>query len=655
MKKRFLVLPLLFGLLTGCGNNPENNPNNPDPVNPTPIDPENVHIASVSLNKKSLTLIEGTFETLTYTISPSNAKNKNVTWESSNSIVASVENGVVHAWNEGTATISIFTEDGNKTDSCNVTVNKVEPEKSLIKDDFDLNEQGYTFSNKSLVNEPIEFNDYTIEFAVGENTYNNQPSIVKATNKHYEARIYWGNTMKVTSTTNTLSKIEFVLGENDKGNTITCSTGEMKNGSWEGEAKEIVFAIAGTSGYKAFESFTLCYEGETDDDPEKVVNLGKMTIAEVKNYIKENPVKKNSFGNGVNENRYVTIEGLALAKIDLIKYTSKFGLDVSEHGKVIMGDETGVIGVASVVNNLGTSLWGKIGENVNKTTSTYVVTGYISEYLGHPEILVTSFMWDQTLDIKLDFEKLSLGIVSLQDFYQKAENTIYNCAGHAYGEVITVKNVKCFYVEPDGQGKRYYNFTDGSKNIRVNAFNLSNAVVGNVYDITGIISIKNLSPIIVAFSIKSSTSTVDFNYETAATSITISELKAIHGTQDDTNEKYPAVINAYGNFYKTTGYMVAVEENEKLYVGISDTPRETLISGKTNAMANYNVVLIKNENFWNTTEDELYLFNPIYDEYLCEEKPIDVYFVTRQLEYSKNKPMWEILLIPESIPESTIL
>ena len=648
MKKHLLFVPvLLAGLLASCGNQPEPGPD-PDPK-PDP-DPEIVHVESVSLNKKTLTLDEGSSETLTYTVSPSNAKDKTVEWESTNSIIASVENGVVKAWNPGTTDISVTTIDGGKKDVCKVTVNKKIPEKTLIKDEFALNEQGYTFDNKSLVNYPLSYLDYTLSFAVGGNTSNNQPTLIKAKNKHYEARIYWGNTMTIVSATNTLSKIEFDLGENDKGNTMTCSVGQIVDGAWVGEAKEVTFTIGGTSGYKAFETFRLCYEGQSEDDPEVVVNLGEKSIAEVKQYISEHPVKKNSFGNGVNEFRYVTIKGFALAKIDLIKYTAKFGLDVSEHGKVIMADETGYIGVATQVNNQGTCLWGKLADHACESTSKYIVTGYISEYLGNPELLVTSFAWEKDLDIKLDLSKVSSGVATLKEFYEKAENVQYNCAGHGYGDVITIKDLRCFYVESDGQGKRYYNFTDGTQNIRVNAFNLtSGATEGKVYDVTGIISLKNLSPIIVAFEIKQSASTVEFDYESAAKSITIPELKAIHGSQDDTSEKFPAVINCYGNFYKTTGYMVAVEENGKLYVGIADKAYTSVITGKTNAMANYNVVLIKNENFWNTTEEELYLFNPIYDDYLCEDNPIDVYYVTRQLEYSDKKPMWEILLVPEFV------
>ena len=67
-------------------------------------------------------------------------------------------------------------------------------------------------------------------------------------------------------------------------------------------------------------------------------------------------------------------------------------------------------------------------------------------------------------------------------------------------------------------------------------------------------------------------------------------------------------------------------------------------------MTTYNVLLIKNNNFWNVSETQLANYNPYFETYIMEETPIDVYFVTRQLEYSSKKPMWEILLVPESIP-----
>ena len=63
-------------------------------------------------------------KTLTYTVNPSNATNKIVTFASNNTAVATVNEttGKVTAVAEGTATITATTEDGNFKDTCVVTV-----------------------------------------------------------------------------------------------------------------------------------------------------------------------------------------------------------------------------------------------------------------------------------------------------------------------------------------------------------------------------------------------------------------------------------------------------------------------------------------------------------------------------------------------------
>ena len=92
-------------------------------VVPTPVE-------GVSLNKTSTTLLilnpnNMPTEQLTATITPANAENKNVTWTSSNTAVATVSStGLVTAVAPGTATITVLTEDGGYTASCQVRVIK---------------------------------------------------------------------------------------------------------------------------------------------------------------------------------------------------------------------------------------------------------------------------------------------------------------------------------------------------------------------------------------------------------------------------------------------------------------------------------------------------------------------------------------------------
>ena len=81
-----------------------------------------VHVSSVSLNKNSTTISVGDSETLVATVNPNNATNKSVTWESSNTSIATVSGGTVKGVATGTATITVKTDDGNKTATCTVTV-----------------------------------------------------------------------------------------------------------------------------------------------------------------------------------------------------------------------------------------------------------------------------------------------------------------------------------------------------------------------------------------------------------------------------------------------------------------------------------------------------------------------------------------------------
>ena len=80
-------------------------------------------VSAVSLNKTELALTAGDTQTLTATITPDDANNKNVSWSSDKPSVATVdENGTVTAVAVGTANITVKTVDGEKTAVCAVTV-----------------------------------------------------------------------------------------------------------------------------------------------------------------------------------------------------------------------------------------------------------------------------------------------------------------------------------------------------------------------------------------------------------------------------------------------------------------------------------------------------------------------------------------------------
>ena len=84
---------------------------------------ETVAVTGVTLNVNELALMVPETATLEATVAPEDATNKAVVWASDNDAVATVAEGVVTAVSEGTATITVTTEDGNFTATCVVTVN----------------------------------------------------------------------------------------------------------------------------------------------------------------------------------------------------------------------------------------------------------------------------------------------------------------------------------------------------------------------------------------------------------------------------------------------------------------------------------------------------------------------------------------------------
>jgi len=88
-----------------------------------------IHVTSISLNKSSLRLQAGANAILAASISPVNADNKQVTWSSSDTGIATVEDGVVTGAKPDVVKITARSVDGGYTAVCEVTVTEtVTPE-----------------------------------------------------------------------------------------------------------------------------------------------------------------------------------------------------------------------------------------------------------------------------------------------------------------------------------------------------------------------------------------------------------------------------------------------------------------------------------------------------------------------------------------------
>lgn len=97
-----------------------------------------IPVTGITLSETEKTLAAGRKFTLRAAVLPENAGNKNLVWLSSNTSVASVDNGVVTAVSDGTAAITARTASGSVSASCTVTVSTPPTSISLDTEDISL-------------------------------------------------------------------------------------------------------------------------------------------------------------------------------------------------------------------------------------------------------------------------------------------------------------------------------------------------------------------------------------------------------------------------------------------------------------------------------------------------------------------------------------
>lgn len=123
------------------------------------------HAESVALSQTSdINLDKGNSVKLTATVSPDNAVNKNVTWESSDGNVATVsQDGEVTAVGGGEAVITVKTVDGGKTASVKVLVKVPCLGVSLSESSIEIYE-GVPYSGLRLAFTPADCSDKSVEW-----------------------------------------------------------------------------------------------------------------------------------------------------------------------------------------------------------------------------------------------------------------------------------------------------------------------------------------------------------------------------------------------------------------------------------------------------------------------------------------------------------
>ena len=118
--------------------------------------PAPVAVTGVTLNKSQTSVDIGSSVSLVATVVPSNASNKNVSWTSGNTSIATVNNGIVVGVAEGTTSVTVTTEDGGFTACCNVTVTK--PGEVVHVESISLNETRKELSRGETFQLVVTFN-----------------------------------------------------------------------------------------------------------------------------------------------------------------------------------------------------------------------------------------------------------------------------------------------------------------------------------------------------------------------------------------------------------------------------------------------------------------------------------------------------------------
>lgn len=107
----------------------------------------NICVDSVCLSTGYLSIEKGDSRYLSVTVSPANATNKNISWSSSNTSVATVSGGTVRAVGVGSATITARAQDGSgEYDTCYVRVTG-----DILVSSISLNYSNYTLNPNGSV------------------------------------------------------------------------------------------------------------------------------------------------------------------------------------------------------------------------------------------------------------------------------------------------------------------------------------------------------------------------------------------------------------------------------------------------------------------------------------------------------------------------
>lgn len=120
MKKRLLIALCTITALLCFSCNKERTKEHDD-IKDDEVEEVTIDVNKINLSNSDISLTVGETQTLTAVVIPENATNKNISWKSANSSIASVSNGTITAKQVGNTVITVSSDDGCSS-SCTVEV-----------------------------------------------------------------------------------------------------------------------------------------------------------------------------------------------------------------------------------------------------------------------------------------------------------------------------------------------------------------------------------------------------------------------------------------------------------------------------------------------------------------------------------------------------
>lgn len=234
-----------------------------------------VAVTGVTLDENAISLEEGATQTLVATVEPTEAINKNVTWESDDTNIATVdENGVVTAVAVGSANITCKSAaDATKSATCAVTVTAhvvtAGTYNVTLNNALFGSEATGSLSGDALHDYTGQQNDITFNYVKGSgsNMYMNASQI----------RLYKNITLVVSVPAGfNITEVTGLVAN------IAANVGSISNNTWTGKSNSITFSFTESSGNAQLGVISVTYEATVPTvtvDPASLSFTAKQNIA----------------------------------------------------------------------------------------------------------------------------------------------------------------------------------------------------------------------------------------------------------------------------------------------------------------------------------------------------------------------------------------